>query len=124
MGLDPPTLPYTTTNSESSSTLDEQLDPHSAVTTPLASSTDTRKHSSTQSIPRLEGRLVTPGDSSSGASTELLWEKEPDDFLHSYDPELEKMMDRQISSKFSWVALINTVSLVVVIVVIIGLFAG
>ncbi|GAA5954848.1 hypothetical protein JCM3765_007791 [Sporobolomyces pararoseus] len=125
MGLDPPTLPYTTT-SESSSTLDDdQLDPS---TTPLASSVDTRKHSSTQSIPRLEGRVVTPGDTSpgggAGASTELLWEKEPDDFLHSYDPELERMMDRQISSKFSWIAFVNTISLVVVIVVIIGLFAG
>ncbi|GAA5887531.1 hypothetical protein JCM16303_004234 [Sporobolomyces ruberrimus] len=126
MGLDPPTLPYTTNASESSSTLDE-LDP----STPL----DTRKsglHSSSQSIPRLEGRLVSPGESgvvggrsgTGSSSSELLWEKEPDDFLHSYDPELEKMLDKQMSSRFSWSALVNTVSLVVVIVVIIGLFAG
>ncbi|GAA6025255.1 hypothetical protein JCM11491_006154 [Sporobolomyces phaffii] len=121
MGLDPPTLPYTS-NSESSSTLDE-LD---AATTPLSSG-DPRKHASTASIPRLEGRMKAPGEgngSGSTAESDLLWEKEPDDFLHSYDPQLEKMMDRQMSSRFSWLALINTVSLVVVIVVIIGLFAG
>ncbi|GAA5915059.1 uncharacterized protein JCM6883_004228 [Sporobolomyces salmoneus] len=123
MGLDPPTLPYSTTpNSESSSTLDEPVGGADPASTPLR---DPRKHASTQSIPRLEGRVITPGESSSGAgSTELAWEKEADDFLHSYDPELEKMMDRQMSSKFSWLALINTVSLIVVIVVIIGLFAG
>ena len=103
MGLDPPVLPYTSQSENSS--LDE-LEP-------------VPKTSSTQSIPRLEGRMA-----GGAASTGLLWEKEPDDFLHSYDPELEKMMDRQISSKFSWIAFINTASLIVVIVVIIGLFAG
>ncbi|GAA5943225.1 uncharacterized protein JCM15063_005298 [Sporobolomyces koalae] len=135
MGLDPPTLPYNYPNSTgSSSTLESDAiaDPAS----PQANGSLPRKHSdSSQSIPRLEGRLVAPGEKrhstfggaareGGGGDSPLLWEKEPDDFLHSYDPELEKMLDRQINSRFSWMALVNTVSLVVVVVVIVGLFAG
>ncbi|GAA6061183.1 hypothetical protein JCM10212_002396 [Sporobolomyces blumeae] len=121
MGLDPPTLPYASPASDNSSLSLDDVESSPALAPRL--SLDHRKESSlsSQSIPRLEG-VVRSQPGTSGQA--LLWEKEPDDFLHSYDPELEKMMDKQISSKFSWVAFVNTASLVTVIVVIVGLFAG
>ncbi|GAA5969770.1 hypothetical protein JCM21900_004194 [Sporobolomyces salmonicolor] len=103
IGLDPPTLPYALTPPSGAS--DDELAPP--------------RTASAQSIPRLEGVRSPEGPSSS-----LLWEKEPDDFLHSYDPELEKIMDKQFRSRFSWSSVINTTALVVTVVVIIGLFAG
>lgn len=57
------------------------------------------------------------------ASTGLLWEKEPDDFLHDPDPALDKAMDKQMR-KWSIMALVNTVALCIVIIVLVGLFAG
>ncbi|GJN87819.1 hypothetical protein Rhopal_000774-T1 [Rhodotorula paludigena] len=110
IGLDPPNLPY----SASSHIPDS---PSSA-----SSAFDLHPSSTTHSIPRLEGFAA----SRSGSTTPMwgAWEKEADDFLHSYDPELEKVMDKQRSARFSWFALLNTASLVIVVVVLVGLFAG
>ncbi|GAA5935488.1 SKN1/KRE6 family beta-glucan synthesis-associated protein [Sporobolomyces koalae] len=58
-----------------------------------------------------------------GASAALLWEKEPDDFLHDPDPALDRAMDKQMR-KWSVMALVNTVALCVIIIVLVGLFAG
>lgn len=53
----------------------------------------------------------------------MLWEKEPDDFLHDPDPALDKAMDKQMR-KWSIMALVNTVALCIIIIVLVGLFAG
>lgn len=110
IGLDPPNLPY----SASSHIPDS---PSSA-----SSAFDLHPSSTSHSIPRLEGFAA----SRSGSTTPMwgAWEKEADDFLHSYDPELEKVMDKQRSARFSWFALLNTASLIIVVVVLVGLFAG
>ncbi|GAA5936830.1 hypothetical protein JCM3775_002719 [Rhodotorula graminis] len=108
--LDPPSLPYSSSSfpipdSPSSTSSNFELNPSGT----------------SQSIPRLEGRS---GNTTPGASSWTSWEKEPDDFLHEVDPELERMMDKQMRSRFSWFALLNTASLCIVVIVIVGLFAG
>ncbi|GAA5898575.1 hypothetical protein JCM8208_004704 [Rhodotorula glutinis] len=108
--LDPPSLPYSSSSfpipdSPSSTSSNFELNPSGT----------------SQSIPRLEGRS---GSTTPGASSWTSWEKEPDDFLHEVDPELERMMDKQMRSRFSWFALLNTASLCIVVIVLIGLFAG
>ncbi|GAA5850712.1 hypothetical protein JCM8547_009065 [Rhodosporidiobolus lusitaniae] len=115
MGLDPPSLPYASSlTSPSSST--SGFDHTGGAESPLFDGP--AKSSSSHSIPRLQGV------SSAVATHGVLFEEEPDDFLHSYDEKLEKHMDRQWQSRFSWMALFNTTVLVVVILVILGLFAG
>ncbi|GEM09334.1 glycoside hydrolase family 16 protein [Rhodotorula toruloides] len=104
-GLDPPILPYAASPpigspSSSSSTFD--LSPAVA---------------SSSSIPRLAGVPTS--------SATLLWEKEPDDFLHEFDPALERMLDKQQRmNSFSLRAAINTLALCAIVVGIILLFAG
>ncbi|TNY23923.1 beta-glucan synthesis-associated protein-domain-containing protein [Rhodotorula diobovata] len=107
--LDPPSLPYSSSSfpipdSPSSSSSAFELNPSSTA----------------QSIPRLEGQS---GSTTPGASW-TSWEKEPDDFLHEVDPELERVMDKQMRARFSWFALLNTASLCIVVILIIGLFAA
>ncbi|GAA5901188.1 hypothetical protein JCM8208_002298 [Rhodotorula glutinis] len=72
---------------------------------------------SRQSVARLEG--IAGG----GAGAALLWEKEPDDFLHDPDPALDKAMDKQMR-KWGFISLLNTASLCIVVIVLVGLFAG
>lgn len=53
------------------------------------------------------------------------WSPEPDDYLHDFDPVLEKQLDKQWEARFpGFAALFDTASLVIVILVILGLFAG
>ncbi|BGP45319.1 hypothetical protein JCM10450v2_001137 [Rhodotorula kratochvilovae] len=117
--LDPPLLPYA---DSSASVL-----PDSPSST--SSAFELNPSSAGNSVPRLEGvsssrfsrsGSTTPG----GAAWPTQWEKEPDDFLHEVDPELERMMDKQMRSRFSWFALVNTAVLCIVVIVLIGLFAG
>ncbi|KAM0753117.1 family 16 glycoside hydrolase [Meredithblackwellia eburnea MCA 4105] len=57
----------------------------------------------------------------------LLWRqenKEADDFLHEPDPDLERMLDRQCGSCFSFRGWLNVSLLTILIVVLIGLFGG
>ncbi|ORY74277.1 glycoside hydrolase family 16 protein [Leucosporidium creatinivorum] len=56
----------------------------------------------------------------------LLWDKEnaeADDFLHEPDPALEKMLDSQMAH-WSIIGVFNTAMLCVIIIVLVGLFAG
>ncbi|BGP00855.1 putative Beta-glucan synthesis-associated protein KRE6 (putative) [Rhodotorula toruloides] len=104
IGLDPPILPYAASppfESPSSSSSAFDLSPAAA---------------SSSSIPRLAG---VPASSST-----ILWEKEPDDFLHEFDPALERMLDKQHMKSFSLRAAINTLALCAVVIGIILLFAG
>ncbi|GAA5855826.1 hypothetical protein JCM8547_000376 [Rhodosporidiobolus lusitaniae] len=85
-------------------------DPESGYTTPGMHHSDSR-----HSVSRLEGFA--------GGASAPLFEKEADDFLHDPDPALDKIMDKQ-RNRFSWAAIINTSALLVVVIVLIGLFAG
>jgi hypothetical protein len=81
-----------------------------------------------------EASFGAPNDSSlesvksrrTETNTALLWDKEnaePDDYLHDPDPELERMLDRQWAnwSARGW---LNVGILVLLIVGLVGLFAG
>ncbi|GAA5974160.1 hypothetical protein JCM11641_003473 [Rhodosporidiobolus odoratus] len=104
IGLDPPSIPYASSPASSASGLDYP-------------SPDYSDHSpSSHSIPRLQGAVAS--------SSPIYFEKEADDFLHDYDPALERLLDKQRQSKVSIFALINTAALCIVIIVLIGLFAG
>ena len=120
IGIDPVPLPYSTGGTESPQYSDENF--------PTYRSRDSRAgggipaSNSRHSVSPLEG-IAAAGGAGAGASAALLWEKEPDDFLHDPDPALDKAMDKQMR-KWSIMALINTVALCIVIIVLVGLFAG
>ncbi|BGP13216.1 hypothetical protein JCM10213v2_001135 [Rhodosporidiobolus nylandii] len=118
IGLDPPALPYSASSgspTSSTSGFDQAASPSfdHARSTPFPSSSF---HSS-QSIPRLDGAIASPGLSP------LMWEKEADDFIHDVDPALEKMLDKQ-RRRVGYAAMINTAALLIVVIVLIGLFGG
>lgn len=55
----------------------------------------------------------------------LLWDEEnaeEDDFMHNPDGGLDRMMDKQ--REWAWWPVINTTALAVVVIVLVGLFAG
>ncbi|GAA5948901.1 hypothetical protein JCM21900_003465 [Sporobolomyces salmonicolor] len=107
IGLDPVPLPYN--GADSPRFTDEDF--------PTYRSGGLPESNSRHSVSRLEGIA------GAGAGTALLWEKEPDDFLHDPDPALDKAMDKQMT-KWSIMAAINTAALFVVVIVLVGLFAG
>ncbi|GAA6037271.1 hypothetical protein JCM8097_008655 [Rhodosporidiobolus ruineniae] len=109
IGLDPVSLPYG--GAESPRFTDEDY-PSPGYVSPGMHPSNSR-----QSVSRLEG--IAGG----GAGAALLWEKENDDFLHDPDPALDKMMDKQ-TKRLSWAAVLNTAALLIVVIVLIGLFAG
>ncbi|GAA5903037.1 hypothetical protein JCM6882_009675 [Rhodosporidiobolus microsporus] len=120
MGLDPPVLPYASSQGSPSSSTSGFDHTTSALDRSSPSDFDfPNKIASSNSIPRLEGVSTALA-----SQTPLMWEKEPDDFLHEYDPALEKLLDKQRQSRFSIIALINTAALFIVVIVLIGLFAG
>lgn len=56
----------------------------------------------------------------------LLWaaeNAEPDDYLHDPNPELDKYLDKQMEH-WSFAGLVNTLSLAVIVIVLVGLFGG
>ncbi|GAA5962832.1 hypothetical protein JCM3765_001538 [Sporobolomyces pararoseus] len=121
IGIDPVPLPYQNGGADSPQFSDENF--------PTYRSRDSRsggggipQSNSRHSVSPLEG-IAAGGGAGAGASTSLLWEKEPDDFLHDPDPALDKAMDKQMR-KWSIMALVNTVALCVIIIVLVGLFAG
>ncbi|GAA6029982.1 hypothetical protein JCM8097_009200 [Rhodosporidiobolus ruineniae] len=115
IGLDPPLLPYASPNGSPSSSSSgfEHLE-----ASPSAS--DYHQYPSSNSIPRLAGISCALARRESN----LLFEKEVDDYLHDFDPELEKHLDKQRQARFSFMAILNTICLLVVVIVLIGLFAG
>lgn len=59
-------------------------------------------------------------------NTALLWDKEnaeADDYLHDPDPEIDRMLDKQWAN-WSGRGWLNGGSLILLIVVLVGLFAG
>jgi hypothetical protein len=124
-GLDPPSLPYASSfTSHSSSSSTSNLD-HTATPASPTSSVPLNefggKFDSSQSIPKMAGGVTTGLWMQDGGRGE----REVDDYLHEWDPALEKAMDKQWEARFpGFAALFDTISLVVVIVVIVGLFAG
>ncbi|GAA5976460.1 hypothetical protein JCM10908_005507 [Rhodotorula pacifica] len=115
IGLDPVSLPYggAGANADSPRMTEEEYGSQEYV----ATSPPMPQSNSRYSVSRLEG--IAGG----GAGAALLWEKEPDDFLHDPDPALDKAMDKQMH-KFSIMAAVNTAALVIVVIVLVGLFAG
>jgi hypothetical protein len=119
MGIEPIPLPYSNGGADSPQFSDDNF--------PTYRSRDSRgggipESNSRHSVSPLEG-IAAGGGAGAGASAALLWEKEPDDFLHDPDPALDKAMDKQMR-KWSIMALVNTVALCIVIIVLVGLFAG
>ncbi|GAA5974252.1 hypothetical protein JCM11641_003355 [Rhodosporidiobolus odoratus] len=110
IGLDPVSLPYG--GAESPRFTDEDY-PSPGFQSPVQHGSDSR-----HSVARLEG--ISGG---AGGAAPLLWEKEADDFLHDPDPALDKAMDKQMR-RISWAAVINTAALLIVVIVLVGLFAG
>ncbi|POY72512.1 hypothetical protein BMF94_4338 [Rhodotorula taiwanensis] len=114
IGLDPVSLPYGgATSADSPRMTEEEYGSQEYV----ATSPQIQPSNSRYSVSRLEG--IAGG----GAGAALLWEKEPDDFLHDPDPALDKAMDKQMV-KFSIMAFVNTAALLIVVIVLVGLFAG
>lgn len=122
-GLDPVALPYGSQNgSDSPRFTDEDYSTHGLMNNAAGVGYGTPRMTphgseSRHSVSRLEG--IAGG----GAGAALLWEKEPDDFLHDPDPALDKAMDKTMR-KWSFMALLNTLALCVVVIVLVGLFAG
>ncbi|GAA6015584.1 hypothetical protein JCM10207_008135 [Rhodosporidiobolus poonsookiae] len=103
IGLDPPNLPYA-----------------SSIPSPSSSSSGfepTPTSPSANSIPRLDGvtTALAPG---------YAWEKEEDDFLHEADPKSVKEDESRWKGPVGILALINTAALLIVVIVMVGLFAG
>ncbi|GAA6011375.1 hypothetical protein JCM10207_008318 [Rhodosporidiobolus poonsookiae] len=112
VGLDPVSLPFGASAPESPRFTDEES------LSPGYHSPGQMQHSDSRaSVARLEG---IPGV---GAGSALLWEKEPDDFLHDPDPAVDKAMSKQ-RQRVSMIGMINTAALLVVVIVLVGLFAG
>jgi hypothetical protein len=90
--------------------------------TPGFSSPGMHHSESRNSVNRLSG---IPAGAGVGAGTALMYkhEEENDDFLHDPDPALDKVMDKQMS-RWSVAAVIDTAALFIVVIVLIGLFAG
>ncbi|GAA5887428.1 hypothetical protein JCM6882_002525 [Rhodosporidiobolus microsporus] len=118
IGLDPVSLPYGGGGADSPRFTDEDYPSH-GYNSPAMHPSDSR-----QSVARLEGIAgAGAGAAAGGAGAALLWEKEPDDFLHDPDPALDKAMDKQMRRVSFW-AVVNTAALFIVVVVMVGLFAG
>ncbi|GAA6058824.1 hypothetical protein JCM10212_001940, partial [Sporobolomyces blumeae] len=127
IGIDPVPLPYHAGGAESPQFSDDNFPTYRSTGGDRGGLPESN---SRHSVSRLEG--IAAGEmggggagagAGAGATTALLWEKEPDDFLHDPDPALDKAMDKQMR-KWSVVALINTLCLCVVVIVLVGLFAG
>ncbi|KAK4331397.1 Beta-glucan synthesis-associated protein KRE6 [Rhodotorula toruloides] len=122
-GLDPVALPYGSQNgADSPRFTDEDYSTHGLMNNAAGVGYGTPRitphgSESRHSVSRLEG--IAGG----GAGAALLWEKEPDDFLHDPDPALDKAMDKTMR-KWSFMALLNTLAFCIVVIVLVGLFAG
>lgn len=119
MGIDPVPMPYGNTGADSPQFSDENFDTYRSG---ASRNSYLPESNSRHSVSPLQG-IAAGGGAGAGASAALLWEKEPDDFLHDPDPALDKAMDKQMR-KWSVMALVNTVALCIVIIVLVGLFAG
>ena len=117
IGIDPVPMPYGNGGADSPQFSDENFDTYRSG---ASRNSYLPESNSRHSVSPLQG-IATGGGA--GASAALLWEKEPDDFLHDPDPALDKAMDKQMR-KWSIMALVNTVALCIVIIVLVGLFAG
>lgn len=141
IGLDPVSLPYGGASANAGADSPRMTEDEYGSQEYVATSPQMQPSNSRYSVSRLEG--IAGG----GAGAALLWEKEPDDFLHecvllnrnpperalltstlrhpihSPDPALDKAMDKQMH-KISIMALINTAALMIVVIVLVGLFAG
>lgn len=142
IGLDPVSLPYGGASANAGADSPRMTEDEYGSQEYVATSPQMQPSNSRYSVSRLEG--IAGG----GAGAALLWEKEPDDFLHecvvlnrtpgvrmssanldprymnrSPDPALDKAMDKQMH-KIGIMALINTAALMIVVIVLVGLFAG
>jgi hypothetical protein len=92
-------------------------DEDSRASTPGSTSPAMQHSGSRNSVSRLAGY------SAGAAGLAGRFSPEPDDFLHDPDPALNKIMDKQ-RQRFSVAAVIDTAALFIVVIVLIGLFAG
>ncbi|BGP54249.1 hypothetical protein JCM8202_001385 [Rhodotorula sphaerocarpa] len=119
IGLDPVSLPHSSSTATAAASAESPRGTEEGYGSQeyVASSPGMAPSNSRYSVSRLEG--IAGG----GAGAALLWEKEPDDFLHDPDSAHDKEMNKHLR-KVSVMAFINTAFLVIVVVVLVGLFAG